>query len=441
MDYDNWEALGNPGWGYSSILPYFLRAEDNRNPKLFQSPYHRTGGFLTVSEAPYQTEMVPAYLRAANELGFDILDYNGAIQNGFNIAQLTTRRGSRCSAGKGYLRPIRSFKNLNVAERAMVSKILINNDTAYGVEFIRENETHIVTAKKEVIISAGSINTPQLLMLSGIGPRRELRRFGIPVIKNLPVGQNLQDHVGVPLVFKVDGPYTLNQNDYATVDAILQYAENQTGPLTTASGFEVLGFFNSNTSGYGWTDMQIHIGSFVPTRQNLNLFEMVPLFLHPSSRGEVTIQSTNIFTPPLMNPRYFSRSPDFNMLLKASYIAMNLSATLSLQEYNTTFFHEFYTPCQNITPNTEAFLICVIEQFTFTIYHPSGTCRMGSPKDPTTVVNPQLQVHGIKNLRVIDASVMPRITSGNTNAPTIAIAERASDLVKLYWNVTTGVIL
>lgn len=439
-DYDDWESLGNPGWDYESILPYFLRAEDNRNPQLYSSAYHRTGGFLTVSEPRYQTSMHPIYLQAAQEAGYNILDYNGAEQAGFNTAQFTIRDGSRCSAGRGYLRPIRAKTNLNIALNSMASKILFNGNAAYGIEYIRQNKTYTVTARKEVIISCGAINTPQLLMLSGIGPQNILSKFNIPVVQNLPVGRNLQDHVGVPLIFKVEGVQTLTTPMYNNIGSVLEYAENQTGPLTSPYGYEVMGFLNSNSSNGTRPDIQFHIGSYVANPQNLNLFDIVALYLRPASRGYVTIQSTNIFTPPIMNPRYFSTSPDFEMLVQGSLMALNYSMTNVMAAHNVSFYAEFYTPCMGYPPSSMEFLICVIEQYSLTIYHPVGTCHMGQTSDVTTVVNPQLQVHGIQNLRVIDASIMPRLTSGNTNAPTIAIAERASDLIKIYWNETTGVL-
>lgn len=441
QDYDNWELMGSTGWNYENILPYFLRAEDNRIPSLYNSPYHRTGGFLTVSQPSYQTQLVPIFAQATKELGFDIVDYNGASQKGFSISQATLRDGSRCSTSKGYLRPIRAQRNLNVVMRALVSKILIDdNNNAYGVQYTQGNKLYTAKARKEVISSAGAVNTPQLLMLSGIGPEEVLNKFGIPVIKNLPVGSNLQDHISVPLVFQVEGVNTITPSTLRNFGNVLQYTQNQSGPLTIPSFIEFLGFINSNPDSNDGPDLQFMFVSFFPSPQNLNLFAIIPVFLHPASRGYVTIQSADIYTPPVMNPKYFSSSPDFNMLLTGAFIGLNITKTESLKAFNATLYADFYTPCREFEPGTKQFLTCAIEQFTTTVYHPVGTCKMGQPSDPSTVVNPQLQVHGIKNLRVIDASVMPTITSGNTNAPTVAIAERASDLIKMYWGETKTVL-
>lgn len=201
-DYDNWERQGNIGWSFKDVLPYFTKSEDNRNPYLANSPYHGHGGYLTVQEAPWRTPLSLAFIKAGQELGYEFRDINGAEQTGFMLTQATMRRGARCSTSKAFLRPIRLRQNLHVAKFAQATKILIDptSKRAFGVEFLKDNKRQMVFAKKEVILSAGSLNTPQLLMLSGVGHAQHLSQFGIPVISDLPVGDNMQDHVGLYLL-------------------------------------------------------------------------------------------------------------------------------------------------------------------------------------------------------------------------------------------------
>jgi len=199
MDYDNWEKQGNPGWGYNDVLYYFKKSEDNENPSLVQTPYHSAGGYLTVSEAPYRTPLVDAFISASEEMGYDILDVNGKQQAGFMIPQGTIRRGARCSTSKAFLRPARLRKNLHVSVNTLVTRLVIDTETniTLGVEMIKDNTRYYIRANKEVLLSAGSINSAQLLMLSGIGPKDHLTEMGIPIIADLDVGKNLQDHIGL----------------------------------------------------------------------------------------------------------------------------------------------------------------------------------------------------------------------------------------------------
>lgn len=239
-DYDLWESLGNPGWGWKNVLHYFKKSEDNRNPYLARTPYHSTGGYLTVQESPWHTPLVAGFVEAGTELGYENRDINGAKQTGFMMAQGTIRRGSRCSTAKAFLRPVRLRKNLHVAMNAHVTKILIDNAKmqATGVEFIRYGKRYRISARREVIMSAGAINTPQLLMLSGIGPQTHLQRLGIKVLKDLPVGENLQDHVGMGgLTFLVDKPIAIIQDRFNPSSITNAYVLNERGPMTTLGMF------------------------------------------------------------------------------------------------------------------------------------------------------------------------------------------------------------
>jgi choline dehydrogenase-like flavoprotein len=231
-DFDHWGNLGNTGWDYKSVLPYFLKSEDNRNPYLARSPYHATGGYLTVQEAPWHTPLVAAFVEAGTELGYENRDINGERQSGYMIAQGTIRRGSRCSTAKAFIRPIRLRPNFHLALNAFVTKIEIDPHTkrAWGVEFVRHNRKQVIRARREVILSAGAINSPQILMLSGIGPRDHLQAMNIPVIQDLPVGNNLMDHLGFGgLTFIVDKPVAILQNRLQAAAATTAYVLNESG--------------------------------------------------------------------------------------------------------------------------------------------------------------------------------------------------------------------
>lgn len=235
-DYDHWRDLGNPGWGYEHVLEYFKKSEDNRNPYLQNSKYHNKGGLLTVQESPWKTPLVAAFVEAGTEIGYENRDINGEYQTGFMIAQGTIRRGSRCSTAKAFIRPARLRKNLHVALRSHVTKMIINPITmqAHGVEFIRNGVKQVVYAKKEVILSAGAISSPQLMMLSGLGPADHLRELGIPLLKNLSVGDNLQDHLGFGgITFNVDKPISIVQDRFQAMPVTFQYVLNERGPMTT----------------------------------------------------------------------------------------------------------------------------------------------------------------------------------------------------------------
>ena len=223
-DYDAWAALGNTGWSYDEILPYFIKSEDNRNPYFAKSKYHGTGGYLTVSEVPYRTPLSAAFLQGGVEMGYEFNDGNGATQTGFMIAQTTTRNGARCSTAKAFLRPVRNRNNLHVSMQSTVQQILIEPTTkrAYGVRFIRNGVIYSVRARKEVVLSAGSIASPQMLMLSGVGHSSHLSRFGIPVLSDLSVGDNLQDHISMPgMVFQIDKPYSMLLSRYLNLPTYL----------------------------------------------------------------------------------------------------------------------------------------------------------------------------------------------------------------------------
>lgn len=454
--------MGNPGWSYDDVLPYFIKSEDNRNPYLARSPYHGTGGYLTVQEPPWRTPLSLAFVQAGLELGYENRDINGANQTGFMLTQGTIRRGSRCSTAKAFLRPVRNRPNLHIAMNAQAVKIKFNDEKrATGVEFIRAGVKQVVRCRREIILSAGAIGSPQLLMLSGIGPREHLEKLNIPVLSDVRVGDHLQDHVGLGgLTFLVNDPITFKKDRYQNLPTMMEYIVHERGPMTTP-GVEGLAFVNSkyaDKSG-SWPDIQFH---FAPSsinsdggdqiRKILGLRDAVyntmykpllraetwtilPLLLRPQSSGWVRLKSKNPMVYPEIVPNYFTHKRDIDILVEGIRIAFAVSNSSSMQRFGSRPLTIRMPGCQRFPFDTYEYWECAIRHFTFTIYHPTGTCKMGPKNDPTAVVDPRLRVYGVKGLRVADASIMPEIVSGNPNAPVIMIGEKVSDMIKEDWRV------
>ncbi|XP_042204865.1 glucose dehydrogenase [FAD, quinone]-like isoform X2 [Homarus americanus] len=462
-DYDHWEALGNHGWGYDTILHYFKKSEDNRNPYLARNVhYHGTGGYLTVQEAPWRTPLATAFVEAGIEMGYENRDYNAEFQTGFMIPQGTLRRGSRCSTSKAFIRPVRLRPNLHVAMHSFVTKILIDPYTkvAYGVQFLRHGHTQVVKARKEVILSAGAINSPQLLMLSGIGPAKQLNPLGIPIIQDLPVGHNLQDHIGTGgLVFLIDKKVSLVQTRYENLPSVLKYAMFGSGPLTVLGGVEGLAFVKTKFANQtdDWPDIEFHFISGSPAsdggrqiRKVHGLSErtwrgmlrslsfrdnwsVLPTLLRPRSRGYVALRSASPFHKPLIYPNYLTDEQDVKVMVEGIKIALALTETHAFKKFGSRFYTRPMPGCEHAPLWTDAYWECLARYYTSTIYHPVGTCKMGPYWDPGAVVDPELKVYGVSGLRVADASIMPTLVSGNTNAPVIMIGEKVSEIIKQYW--------
>ncbi|CAD1478745.1 unnamed protein product, partial [Heterotrigona itama] len=414
-------------------------------------------------EAPNQSPLANAFVEAGREMGYEAIDINGEQQTGFMVAQGTIRDGSRCSTAKAFLRPAKSRKNLHVALEAHVTKILIDPSSkiAYGVEFVRDGETLRVHASKEVIVSAGAVNSPQLLMLSGIGPREHLSQHGIPVIQDLRVGHNLQDHIGsLTPTYTVNETVSYIESEIYNAYDILNYVIFGKGPLTVLGAVESFGFVNTKYANASddypdigflfvaasintdngrnvWRNIGMRRETYEAMFNELNdtcTWTVLPMLLRPRSKGAVKLRSDNPFDHPLIYPNYLDHPLDVATLVEAMKFLVEFSKTAPLKRYGSEINPKLFPDCENIPVFTDQYWECVVRHYTLTIYHPAGTCKMGPSSDPEAVVDPQLRVYGVKRLRVVDASIMPNVVSGNTNAPVIMIAEKASDVIKEEWS-------
>lgn len=416
-----------------------------------------------MQDSPYNTPIGAAFLQAGEEMGYDIVDVNGAQQTGFAWYQFTMRRGTRCSTAKAFLRPVRLRQNLHISLFSHVTKVLIDKDTnrAYGIEVIKNGVKMVVYAKREVILSAGAIASPQLLMLSGIGPKNHLREVGINVIQDSEgVGKNLQDHIAVGgIIFKIDYPISLVMNRLVNINSALRYAITEDGPLTSSIGLEVVAFINTKyaNSSDDWPDMEFMMtsastpsdgGTQVKKAHSLtdefynevfaevnnrDVFGVFPMILRPKSRGFIKLRSRNPLDYPIMVHNYLTHPDDIGVLREGVKAAVAVGETTAMRRFGARFHNKPLPNCKHLPLYTDEYWDCYIRQYTMTIYHVSCTAKMGPRTDPMAVVDPRLRVYGVEGLRVIDASIMPTITNGNINAPVIMIAEKGADMIKEDW--------
>lgn len=402
-------------------------------------------------------------MQAGEEMGYDIVDVNGEQQTGFAFFQFTMRRGSRLSMAKGFLRPIRLRKNLDIILYSQVTKILFDESgkVARGVQFYRKGKYYKTFAKREVILSAGTINSAQLLMLSGMGPASHLSSLGIDVLVDLPgVGQNIQDHIAVGgLVFLIDKPISVVINRLVNINSAIRYAATEDGPLTTNIGLEAVAFINTKYANHSddWPDIEFMLTSastpsdggsqvkrahglkpefydeMYSSINNRDVFGVFPMMLRPKSRGFIKLASKNPHRYPLIYHNYLTHPDDINVLREGVKAALALAETQALKRFGARFYDKQVPNCKHFALYTDDYWDCLIKQYTMTIYHMSGSCKMGSYQDKLAVVDNELRVHGVRNLRVIDASIMPAITNGNINAPVAMIAEKGADMIKQAW--------
>ena len=426
QDYDAWAAAGNRGWGWQDVLPYFIRSEGNRRGA---SAMHGADGPLVCSDIGAKHELIEAIINGAVELGVPRSDdFNSGVQEGVGYYQLFTDNGWRCSTAVGYLRPARSRANLSVEVNAQATRILFEGTRATGVEYRQGGELKRVSATREVILAAGSLQSPQLLQLSGVGPGPLLQQFGVPVVHDLPgVGENLQDHLQLRVIFKCTKPITTNDDLASTWRSAkigLQWLTRRTGPL--AIGVNQGGLFTRVLPQSASPDIQFHFSTLSADLAGakphpFSGFTMSVCQLQPTSRGHVRIKSADPLAAPAMQPNYLSTELDRECAVAGVKFARKLAATDAMRPY----VQEEFRPGPAAASDGD--LLEFARNYGATIFHPTGTCKMGS--DATAVVDSTLRVHGIAGLRVVDCSIMPTLISGNTNAAVVMIAEKASDAI------------
>ena len=428
QDFDTWSQLGCTGWSWDDVLPYFKRSE--KWDGVDDSGLRGKDGPLSVQSSRLNRDIVDNWVDAAVTAGYQRnYDYNGFDQEGVGHFQLTMKGGRRCSAAAAYLTPFKSRKNLQIITNAQTKKVNIVNGRASSIEIDTKNNIDTISAKKEIILSAGSIGSPQILMLSGIGSGEELQNLGINVIRDLDgVGKNLQDHLQARPIFKTDlSTINTETGNYAKKALIgLQYILTQRGPMTMAASLGT-GFLKTEDH-LETPDIQFHIQPFsadMPSKgpHKFSAFTASVLQLRPESKGYLTLKSPNYLDHPNIHPNYLATATDCNTIVKGVQIARKIAEHEPLKKH----ILEEYAPGSDVPLNDEEGTLDWVRRTAVTIYHPSGTCKMGT--DEMSVVTPTLKVRGLEGLRVADASIMPSITSGNTNAPAIMIGEKASDLI------------
>jgi choline dehydrogenase len=402
-NFDLWNALGNEGWSYEDVLPYFKKSEDY---EAGPDAYHGVGGPMQVRKCPNPSPVAIAFSQAAVELGYRGIesDFNGAQQeDGAGLVQFNmTRDNRRCSAATAFLTPILNRPNLTVKTYALATRLLFEETRVVGVEYVQNGRTYRARAVQEVILSASTFLSPKLLMLSGIGPAEHLRALGIPVVVDLPgVGQNLQDHLRLQVIYQ-------SKREMPVLDLLAE-----------------VGLFIRSRPGMAAapTDIQINFSAALPelvppefkTTGPVSIF--VPVLVQPQSRGEVKLRSTNPQDPPVIDPKYLSVETDVQTYIRAIECCRQIANSPAFADFNDG----------EVAPGLDANLEQYIRNYATTIWHPVGTCRMGH--DALAVVDPQLRVHGVEGLRVADASVMPTVPSGNTNASCVMIGEKAADMI------------
>jgi choline dehydrogenase len=424
-DYDGWRQMGCDGWSFADVLPYFRRAEANENGG---NAFHGGEGPLRVSNGRSTNPLFKSFIQAGADAGhLQTADFNGAQQEGFGPYQLTIHDGKRWSAAKAYLHPILDRKNLTIESNAQVARILFEGRRAVGVEYVQKKQSQKARATREVILCGGAVNTPQVLMLSGVGDGETLTRFGIPVVADMKgVGRNLQDHLDCSIQYESSQPITLysQSKPLNALKTGLQYMLFGTG-LATGQGLESGAFLKSRPD-LETPDLQFHfitalMYDHTRVKGDRHGFMTHVCQLRPQSRGYITLKSADPLVAPIIQPNYLEAEEDRRVLREGVKLAREVFAQAAFDPYRGPEL----MPGAHVTKDEQ--IDAFVRKTAETIYHPVGSAKMGV--DGESVVDPQLKVHGLEGLRIVDASVMPALVSGNTNAPTIMIAEKASDMI------------
>lgn len=451
-DYDTWKDQGNKGWGWDDVLPYFEKSLRNES-----------GAGLTLNKFENFDSMTEIIIEAAKELGNEILNDDFAENQDIGYCEIygNHKNGRRASTAKSYLAAAKDRPNLHVIKNAIAKKINLSSDgnTIESVTFVYNGEHEMtVKAKKEVVLSAGAIDTPKLLLLSGFGPKQHLNNLGIPVVRDLRVGDNLQDHVMIPMFYKIQEGTSKVLSEKDNLDNIYNYLIHQKGPLSTHGLVGLVGFVNSNeTSDSPYPDIEYHhipllrqspsfeivmnafgykssiVNSFRPAHERSNLFLTFVVLLNPKSSGSIRLKSSNYQDHPKIFANYLEDPEDVETLLRGVKYQLKFDETNAFKKEGGQFLAPSLPECDKFEFKSDDYLLCYMKYMSTTVYHPVGTAKMGPISDKTAVVDDRLCLKSVKGLRVVDASIMPKMISANTNAPTIMIAEKAADLIKEDW--------
>ncbi|XP_049879233.1 glucose dehydrogenase [FAD, quinone]-like [Pectinophora gossypiella] len=454
---------------YNDVLYYYMKSEKADLKGFEKNPYRSRDGVLPVEFVPKKTKLIGAFLEAGKTLGHPTVDYNAPNGFGFGKVQVTMSKGHRQSAAKVFLHSHKKRKNLHILPEASATKILIDQQTnaAYGVEYVRNRVKYTARARKEVILSAGPIASPQLLMLSGIGPKAHLYSLGIPVLKDLPVGRTLYDHICFPgLIFKVNQTgISFTEERAVTLTTIADWLRDGDSLVSSPGGVEGIGYIKTPVSDDPELVPDIELisigGSIVSdggpkgskaVRKGMRISETVfneaygdidntdtwsafPMLLHPKSVGYLELKDNNPFSYPRMYGNYLTDPRDMATFIAAIRHIQALAATAPFQKYGLQVHPARFPSCRGVVFDSDEYWECAVRTLTATLHHQIATCRMGPVGDPLAVVDPELRVHGVYRLRVVDSSVIPRTVSAHTNAPAIMIGEKAADMIKYAWGL------
>lgn len=460
-DYDQWEQMGNDGWGWNDVLKYYKKSENNVNPLIAHSNggrFHAEGGYLNVESFNTDDPLVDQVIKAATDAGYpEVLDMNAETHIGFNRMQGTIVNGTRCSPAKAFLSSVKDRSNLHIIKHAHVTQLMFNSDkTIRGVKFLIEEKVELqANVRKEIILSGGAINTPQLLLLSGIGPENDLQKMNIDTVSNLSVGKNLQDHNVVPIYYNVHAA-TATPFDFKAefADHLWEFLTKRTGPLSNHGLSGLTGFVNTVNSSDSFPDIQYHyfmgrkasgrteqiisligyedsvVNSLLAAEKQADLMAIYVVLLNPKSRGKLKLRTANPLDKPRIDPNYLSHEEDIKSMIGGIRIQRKIMASPGMDGAEPLEVKVDIPGCATLDYDTDEYWKCYIRHMVTTLYHPVGTAKMGPESDKDAVVDARLRVRGVQGLRVADASIMPAVISGNTNAPAMMIGEKAADMIK-----------